>query len=424
MRSVPLFLPLSGSAFLVACLALAFTEAPLGTPLFFVLAGIMTAAYVAALARVWTGPGPSRRWLTWVYLLAIAFRLPLAILPVGADSDMVRYLWDGRVQRLGVNPYVAVPADPALEHTHTEQTRQMPSRRVRTPYPPGAQLFFRAVTAVHDSTLAMKLAVVACDLITIFVVRRWLFVTGRNPWLVLAYAWNPLVVLEAAHSGHIDAVGAMWLALAALALTTRRTLAAALAFVVAVATKLLPIVLIPLFWRRVRLRDAALAAVAIPAMLLPFMDGTSLPLGALPGVVAGVRFNGPLFMGIRLLTSPPFAAAVAVIAGLGVAAWCRRHLPADDPAAWAWPMAIALAFAPVVYPWYLLYMTPFLLARATIPLIAWTFSVIPAYIVWELARHGGRWRVPAAVVIVEYVVLAAAALIVFRRRSRTAEFAA
>ena len=51
-----------------------------------------------------------------------------------------------------------------MAHTHTEQTARMPSRRDRTPYPPAAQLFFRLVVSISDSTLAMKLALVACDL--------------------------------------------------------------------------------------------------------------------------------------------------------------------------------------------------------------------------------------------------------------------
>src|SRR6185295_1179902 len=108
----------------------------------------------------------------------------------------------------------------------------------RTPYPPGAQLFFRLVASVHDSTLAMKLALLACDLMTIVVVWRWLAVTGRSEWLALAYAWNPLVVLEIAHSGHIDALGALWIAVAAWMLSTGRGMRAMIAFVLAVASKL------------------------------------------------------------------------------------------------------------------------------------------------------------------------------------------
>ena len=61
----------------------------------------------------------------------------------------------------------------------------------------------------------MKLALVACDLLTMIVLWRWLAATGRSEWLTLAYAWNPLVVLEVAHSGHIDALGALWITAAA-----------------------------------------------------------------------------------------------------------------------------------------------------------------------------------------------------------------
>jgi glycosyl transferase family 87 len=411
MRSVPTFLLLSGSVFLAGIAVLAITKTPLGTPLFFACTAAMTAAYLAALARGLRAADVPPRAITIVYVMALAFRLPLAVLPVDANSDMMRYIWDGRVQRLGVNPYLVTPADPAVAFTHTDDTRHMPSARARTPYPPAAQLFFRLIVTLHESALAMKLAIVACELIALAAIRRWLALTGRNPLTIVAYAWNPLVVLETAHSGHIDAVGAMWIVLAALALMRRRTMLASVAFVLAVATKLLPVVLIPIFWRRVRVRDVAVAAALAAGLALPFVVGHSMPLGALPGVVAGVRFNGPAFQFIRNATSPQFAAAVAVAAGLLTAAWCRWKLAADDPAAWAWPMAVSLAFAPVIYPWYLLYFTPFLLTRATAPLIAWTIAVIPAYVVWELARYGSRWIVPPRVVAGEYGLVVLAGLV-------------
>jgi alpha-1,6-mannosyltransferase len=118
-----------------------------------------------------------------------------------------------------------------------------------------------------------------------------------------------------------------------------------------------------------------------------------------------------LFTVIRTATSPPMAAAAAVILRLLTAGWCRWKLEANDPAAWAWPMAVALACAPVIYPWYLLAFTPFLLTRDTLPLIVWTVSIIPAYMVWELARHGGSWVVPRTVMACEYGTVAIAALV-------------
>lgn len=419
---------LTGFIYLTSTLALAVSQTPLGSPLFFALVGAAACAYVAMLAAIWRTTDTTPRLLLTALLFAIAFRAPLAIAPVGPDNDMVRYLWDGRVQRFGFNPYLVVPADPAVAHTHTEQTRRMPSLRARTPYPPGAQLFFRLVVSIRESTRAMKISLVICDVLTILLLRRWLTVTGRSPWLALAYAWNPLVVLEVAHSGHIDALGALWITASAYCLARHRTALAAAALVLGIATKFLPIVLAPLYWRRIRWRDGLYAAALLSALYLPFAsataatDGTPLPLGAVPNVVAHIRFNGPIFKAITMVAPPQVAAAAAVLLGLGAAIWARRRLPVSDPAAWAWPMALALACAPVIYPWYLLYFTPFLWSRATVPLLVWTLSALPVYVVWERARQGGRWFVPPQVVAVEFVLIVATIIViaVHRRRSASA----
>lgn len=417
--SLALHLTAGGVAYLAAMVALAVTQAPLGTPLFFALAGVATVAYTLALVRVWNARELRRGVFFSALAFAVFFRAPLAFGPVNPDNDMIRYLWDGRVQRLGINPYLVLPADPELAWTHTPETRQMPSARHETPYPPAAQLFFRLVVSLRDSARAMKLALVLCDLLTILVVWRWLGATGRNEWLTLAYAWNPLVVLEVAHSGHIDALGALWIAAAAYWLARRRTALATIAFVLAVATKLLPIVLVPLFWRRITMRDAVLGGALFALLYIPFSGGPQIALGGVTRVVEHIRFNGPIFQAITAATNPSIAAATAVILGLLAAAWCRWKLSIEDPAAWAWPMAIALACAPVIYPWYLLYTTPFLVVTATLPLIAWTISVIPVYVVWEMARADGRWVVPVWILALQYsVVLAVFAGVFVRRRRR------
>jgi hypothetical protein len=83
-------------------------------------------------------------------------------------------------------------------------------------------------------------------------------------------------------------------------------------------------------------------------------------------------------------------------------------------------MALSLACAPVIYPWYLLYFTPFLWSRTTLPLLVWTFASIPVYVVWEQARHGGRWSVPIWVQIVEFGAVIGCALWIARHREAPA----
>lgn len=400
-------------------IVLAVTKARLGTPLFFVCAGIGMAAFAAVLTQVWRFPEYRTRPFVMAILFAIAFRIPLAVSPVDSDNDMMRYLWDGRVQTLGINPYAVRPSDPGVAFTHTDDTRDMPSARARTPYPPGAQLFFRFVVTLRDSPRTMKMALVACDLLTLLVLWRSLVVTGRSPWLTLAYGWNPLVVLEVAHSGHIDALGALWTVAAAFWLARRRTALATIAFVLAVATKLLPIVLVPLLWRRITMRDTFIGAGLFVLLYLPFASGTDVLFGV-QNVVQHIRFNGPVFRFFTGVASAEMAARVAVGAGLLAAVWCRWRLPVDSGAAWAWPMGIAIACAPVVYPWYLLYLTPFLLLPRTFPLIVWSCTVLMTYVVWERALNGGRWAVPPEVMAVEYglVLISIAGLVWWLRRDQ------
>lgn len=411
----------SGAAYLAAMIVLVVTEALLGTLIFFACAAVSVAAFVAILTIAWREPKPSRQLFVVAILFAIAFRIPLAAPPVNADNDMIRYLWDGRVQKLGINPYSVLPADPAMASTHTDETRNMPSAKHRSPYPPAAQLFFRLVVTLHDSSRAMKLALIFCDLLTILVLWRLLGVIGRSEWLTLAYAWNPLVVLEVAHSGHIDALGALWILGAAFWMARGRSTLATVGFVFAISTKLLPIVLIPLFWKRITVRDGLVGAALLVLLYVPFAAGGTDVLFGIQNVVQHIRFNGPVFRGLMMATSPEVAARIAVGLGLLTAAWCRWKLRADDPAAWAWPMAVAILCAPVIYPWYLLYLTPFLLVPSVLPLIAWSCSILLAYVVWEQARLGGPWVVPVPVLMAEYLVVAVATIWLVRARHSTAD---
>ena len=84
--------------------------------------------------------------------LAALWHIAFLSIPTGSDDDVRRYVWDGRMQRLGYNPYIVVPDDPAVAALHTAETRTLNHPDLPTPYPPGAELFFRAVTAIHEST--------------------------------------------------------------------------------------------------------------------------------------------------------------------------------------------------------------------------------------------------------------------------------
>ena len=141
----------------------------------------------------------------------------VALLPAPPNDDIYRYVWDGRLQRFGYNPYIVIPSDPAAHALHTPYTRKLNNPYLPSPYPAGAQLFIRIVTAIHESAFSLKVAFVLCDF-AIALLLNILRLRRSGPHLVLAYAWSPLLAIEVAANGHIDIVGALFLVVSAAAL--------------------------------------------------------------------------------------------------------------------------------------------------------------------------------------------------------------
>ena len=410
-----------GAILLVALTICSRRFSSMGAPSFIIPLAVAGIAYLLTIRDFFSDSRFPRRVIIIGLLLAALWHVPFLLTSPGSDVYSHRYVWDGRVQRLGYNPYIVVPSDPALSGLHTPETRTLNNPDLPSPYPAGAQLFFRAVTAIHESVFALKVAFVVCELAIVLVLLDSLHSSGQGAHWVLAYAWNPLLATEVAGSGHVDIVGVLLLLISFAALGRRWRTVAALAFGLAVAVKFLPIVLLPLYWRRVRMRDAALAAAVVGLLYVPFFNHGRIPIGSLGTYVQSFRFNDPVFATLERVVAPQLVVGVAVLVGFLTAIWLRRKSAAWSLDAFAWPMAASLLCAPVVYPWYLLWLLPFLRSASTVPIITWTVSIIPAYYVWHLRALGRPWLVPGWIMLLEYgSVAAAGAILAFRRFRRPA----
>src|SRR5437588_6992234 len=309
-----------------------------GGPYFMASLTVAGIVYLLAIREFFATPIFPRRVVILGLVLAAVWHIEFLGLPPGADDDIHRYVWDGRLQRLGYNPYIVVPSDPALAGLHTPETRTLNNPDLPSPYPAGAQLFFRAVTAIQESTFALKVAFVVCEFAIVFVLLDLLRGTRQGAHLVLAYAWNPLLAIEVAGSGHIDIVGALLLLVSAAALVRRWRSTAAVALGLAIAVKLLPVVLLPLYWKRVRIRDAALAAAVVGLLYVPFLNHGRTPIGSLGTYLQSFRFNGPVFAALDQVAPPQLLAGLAVLVGLATATWLRRATPEWSPDLVACPM--------------------------------------------------------------------------------------
>lgn len=228
---------------------------------------------------------PPRRAVPGVLILALAMRLMPLLGPPLLSSDVFRYVWDGRVQAAGINPYLYRPADPALASLRDATVYPSINRAATAPtiYPPAAQGLFRLAAAVAPGVHGMKVLTVVLEGVASAFLLALLRRAGLPAARLAIYAWAPLPVWEFAGDGHVDAASLAWIGAALLAAVTGRRALAGVALAGAGLTKVLPLAIAPALWRRWdwRLPLAALAAVVVA--YLPYIGAGRRVLGFLPG---------------------------------------------------------------------------------------------------------------------------------------------
>ena len=388
---------------------------------------------VAFAALAWTALGSGRLRFDGVTVMGVALVLRVLLLPLPAtlSDDVLRYLWDGEVVAAGFNPYALAPDDEALSALRDADWEDMSHRDVEAVYPPLALGFFSIAAASPQPFLTWKVLLVVCELLGCLILLRLAAARGVSLRRVTLYAWNPLVTLEVAGMGHVDALG-VTLVLATVWALTERKAWAAWAAAGSILAKLIPVLVLPLWARHAPkpLRFALLCSAGLITGLLPLILATG---GVPPGWVRfGVswEFNGPLyeplwrllegarldagikslFDGLKELTGAHdfwnhfypwvypqlLAKGLLGILLLGLLWRIWRDSTARVEEATGKTFAALVLCSATVYPWYLLWMLPWAaLARqrawlalsalillsylpqvTALPLVPWVFAAI------------------------------------------------
>jgi alpha-1,6-mannosyltransferase len=366
---------LAGLGLVAACAAIARIPNLVGSVAWFL--ALFVFAFACYAVGMWRLAAVSPRWAFPLVLgVALTARAVLAPAPPTLSTDVYRYVWDARVARTGISPYAFAPVDPALAGLRDGVIfPRLNHPTWRTVYPPAAQRFFQAVDRVQPgSVLVMKLAIALAELAGLAVVWGLLRAEGRPPWQAAIYAWNPLVLVEVWASGHLDGVlvplvaGALWAAL------TRRHAVAGALLGLAASLKLYPATLLVLL--PISAWPAALGGfvAAVFAGYAPGLTEGGAVLGSLPRYVAEEYFNPGL---VRSLVDAPAVTLAAGVAWTAVAAITGRASPLAARAVLL--VGGLLLLSPNLFPWYAVWLVPFLALAPSAPWIAFTGTVVAAY---------------------------------------------
>ncbi|MCL6565096.1 MAG: glycosyltransferase 87 family protein [Acidobacteriia bacterium] len=380
-------------------------------------------AYLIVLYLLERAPEyPGTLW--WVLLSAIVFRLLLLPLPPSLSDDLHRYRWEGFIQQLGANPYLTRPADPAFAPLMEEfraRGEVIPGADIPAVYPPLAEQIFRlaaeaARAAPSAALIWFKLPALAGDLFLLCLLAWWIRTTGGRSVQLAIYAWNPLVVVEFAASGHYDALAVAAVLAAILVLARSRQTVSAVLFAAGVLLKWFPATLLPLWlrrldWPRSRRAWQALAAAALLSLLCAWPYRAAWPevLDVLAYFESRWHHNNASLYALLTwladpaapqdpqVAIPPGAAFHDLAAGLGlgvvagIALWAAARKLDVLHAAYLL-FGATLLFAPNAFPWYFTWMVPLLVF---FPHPAWLLLTVLQFLSYHVLidyQASGVWR--------------------------------
>lgn len=356
---------------------------------------IASALWLLAVVLVRRGTTP-RGAVSIVLVVAAAMRIITFATPPLLSTDIYRYVWDGRVQRAGINPYRYVPDAPQLAVLRDQSVFPNINRAsyAHTIYPPTAEAIFAVAAFLAPGVYGVKAVMAAFDVLSIVCIAALLRLADRNPAELLIYAWLPLPVWEFAGSGHIDAAATGLMALALLLSTLGRPAMLGITLAAATFTKFLPGVVLPVFWRDGRWKLLRAFVATGIALYLPYLGVGRGVFGFLRGytVEEGLRNGHGIFLLdvlSRFVSLPHWAArayfvlVLAVLAALsarfafgGTPPRSRsQHIECQARRAAILGAVLLVAISPH-YPWYFSWLAP-LVCLAPLASVLWLLAAAP-----------------------------------------------
>lgn len=429
------------------------------------------AAFLGFLGLIYR---PQPQFFRWSIILGITLRLALVFSFPRLSDDVYRFIWDGQLIVAGQNPFSFLPTElveagglDQVSGLSPELFALLNSPDYYTIYPPVAQTVFTLAAYLspgswYGASIVMKLFLFAGELGTLFLFWKLiprLFGEQKSVSLsafllneqggedagskvapdgapspersrLLWYWLNPLIVVEIMGNLHFEGAMVCFLLLSLWWLVNRRWVAAAAAMALSVASKLLPLMLLPFLIKRLWGRPFWIFSTSFGVILL-LCFAPLLATGFLSGFGSSLdlyfrkfEFNASLYYLVRaygyyevgwnqIARFGPLLAKIAAAGILLSALLERRPSWRGIPAVWLFAFVGYLICATTVHPWYL--SVPIALCVFTnwrFPLV-WSFLIMLTYTNYlSVPYRENLWLVTA-----EYALVLVFALVEWRGHS-------
>lgn len=335
-------------------------------------------------------------------VFALLFRITLFCSEPSLSEDIYRYLWDGKLVNEGINPYRFVPGASELFTMRESWYELINHKEIGTPYGPLAIMVFSVAERIMSSVYFMKVPFILFDCLSIILILKMLKYSGMPESNIIYYAWNPLVIVEVAGSGHNDSLGVFLLLSTLYFIQRGKYLGAAAGFAFAFLAKYFTLLFLPAVLKYFRKGEWVVIPLILFSGYIYFGEHLEPHILNLVQVGSSWRFNDSLFSLLLFLTESLYLSRVLVIGvmlALSIAVWHSRRSVLESAMIM---IGGALMLTTTVQPWYLLWMVPFLCFSPNRAWLLLTALTMLAYHVLIRYREEGVWAESLWIKIVIY----------------------
>lgn len=221
----------------------------------------------------------SLMYIGFIFRLAFLFSVP------SLSDDFYRFIWDGRLIENGINPFSYRP-DFIMEkgwlngNENLSLYTNMNSPHYYSIYPGVLQLIFfiSAKLSVSNfySVVLLRAFIIVAEFGTFFYLKKILASLHLPKEKLFIYFMNPLVIIELSGNLHFEAVMLFFMSASIYYFIRHKLMLSAIAFALAVSTKLIPLLLLPLIVRKVGFKKgliySSIVILISIAMFTPFIS--------------------------------------------------------------------------------------------------------------------------------------------------------
>ena len=196
------------------------------------------------------------------FLTAVAFifRAIFILAIPNLSQDFYRFIWDGRMILEGLNPYLYTPESFITQNQFPVAQAQELYVGMRelngshfTNYPPVNQLCFIiagifANKSIVGAAMVLRLLIIAADFGTLYFGKKLLEKLKLPVHNIFWYILNPFIIIELTGNLHFEGVMIFFLVWSLYLLHANKWKLAAVVFALSIATKLVPLMFLPLFF--------------------------------------------------------------------------------------------------------------------------------------------------------------------------------